>query len=73
VIGEKPHYFDNHPITFPNYITPSVSNSWSFDLSDIKFDHFSYLKICAKYYFFCYGLFYQYKIFMNDLNLAMFA
>ena len=39
----------------------------------LKFDHSSYSKFCAKYYFFCCGLLYQYNIFKNDLNLATFA
>ena len=53
--------------------TPSVSNYRSFDFFDLKFDHSSYSKICAKHNFFCCGLLYQYKIFKNDLNLIMFA
>ena len=35
---------------------------------DLKFDHSSYSKICAKYHIFCCGLFYQYKFYKNDLN-----
>ena len=54
-------------------ITPSVSNYRSFELFDLKFDHSSYSKICAKYHFFCCGLLYQYKFFKNDLNLTIFA
>ena len=53
--------------------TPSVPNCRSFDFFDPKFDHPSYSKICAKYDLFCCGLLYQYKIFKNDLNLAIFA
>ena len=54
-------------------ITPSVSNYRSFELFDLKFDHSSYSKICAKYHFFCCGLLYQYKFFKNDLNLTIFV
>ena len=50
--------------------TPSVSNYSSFDFFDPKFDYSSYSKNCAKYHFFYYGLFYQYKFFKNDLNLT---
>ena len=39
----------------------------------LKFDHLSYSKFCAKYYFFCCGLLYQYKFFKSDLNLTMFV
>ena len=53
--------------------TLSVPNYRSFDFIYIKFDRSSYLKICAKYHFFCCGLLYQYKIYKNDLNLAIFA
>ena len=38
-----------------------------------KFNYSFYLKICAKYHFFCYDLFYQYKFFKNNLNLTMIA
>jgi len=44
-----------------------------FDFFNLKFDHSSYLKICAKYHFVYCDLLYQYKFFKNDLNLTMFA
>jgi hypothetical protein len=31
-------------------------------LFDLKFDHWSYLKICAKYHFFCYDLLFLTKV-----------
>ena len=55
------------------FITPSVLNCRSFKFFYSKFDHSFYSKNCAKYYLFCYGLFYQYKIFKNNLNLAIFV
>jgi len=53
--------------------TPSVSNYTSFDFFYLKFDNSSYSKICTKYHFFYCGLLYQYKIFINDLYLIIFA
>ena len=49
------------------------SNCSSFDFFNSKFDHSFYSKIYAKYHFICCGLLYQYKIFKNNLNLAMLA
>ena len=55
------------------FTTPSVSNCRSFNFFNLKFYHLFYLKNCAKYHFFCYGLLYQYKILKNNLNLIIFA
>jgi hypothetical protein len=38
--------------------TQFISNYKTFDFFDIKFDHSSYSKICAKYQFFYRGLVY---------------
>ena len=50
-----------------------VLNYRLFDFFNLKFDHLSYSKICAKYHFFCRGLLYQYKFFKNNLKLTMFV
>jgi len=50
-----------------------VLNYRLFDFFNLKFNHSSYSKICAKYHFFCRGLLYQYKFFKNNLKLTMFV
>ena len=76
VVGKISHLRENSEVLheFQTLIcTRSVSNCSSFDFFYLKFDNSSYLKICAKYYYFYCGLFYQYKIFKNDLNLTIFV
>ena len=65
--------FKCYPRSLILLTTPIVSNYRSFDFFNLKFDHSSYSKIYVKHHFFCCELFYQYKFFKSDLNLAMFA